>query len=381
MMNKIKDHVYDLVLYLATKGPRKKGPGRKLLIVRIDEIGDYILWHNFLADLIAGYADSNTTFHFCGNQSWKKLFDQFEKKLVDDSLWIDKNLFKTKMAYRYRFLRRIYREGYDTVINPTFSRDKRNDDAIVMAAKAANRIGMHSNQETVRPYDKGYDRQLYTRLFDHPAKPLFEFYRNRLFTGFATGKQPATQSTAIDPSQLPVPPAGLPENFFVIFPGSRSPSRIWPTANYLQVADFLFKSFGWTAVVCGTLSDSVYTGPFVAQYKQPLVDLTGKTSLPDMLAVFSKAKCLLSVDTGSVHLAAAVQCTVFGIFNGSQYGRFAPYPVELANNFHAVYPDAVENELKEDPEAIKKYEFVVPVPYAAVSPEKLTAAISTYYKC
>jgi ADP-heptose:LPS heptosyltransferase len=76
-----------------------------------------------------------------------------------------------------------------------------------------------------------------------------------------------------------------------------------------------------------------------------------------------------------VHLAAAVNCTVFGIFNGSQYKRFAPYPKELAANFHAIYPDNVEAELN-DPAIVKeKYEFVVDVPYASVPAEKVIHAI------
>jgi hypothetical protein len=98
-----------------------------------------------------------------------------------------------------------------------------------------------------------------------------------------------------------------------------------------------------------------------------------------MLSLLKDAQCLLTVDTGSVHLAAAVGCTVFGVFNGSQYGRFAPYPKEVADNVYAIYPDEVEQELK-DPELVKqKYEFVVSVPYDSVKPEKMILAIHQHY--
>jgi ADP-heptose:LPS heptosyltransferase len=105
----------------------------------------------------------------------------------------------------------------------------------------------------------------------------------------------------------------------------------------------------------------------------------GKTSLVEMLALFIPAQCLLSVDTGSVHLAVAVGCTVFGIFNGSQYKRFAPYPTKLTPHFHAVYPDEVESELNNAELVKQKYEFVVNVPYAAVKPEKVIHAIYQQY--
>ena len=73
-----------------------------------------------------------------------------------------------------------------------------------------------------------------------------------------------------------------------------------------------------------------------------LIDYTGKTSLPQFLSILSAAFCIISVDTGSVHLAAAVQCPVFALFSGLHYGRFAPYPAEIAPRFYPVYPDTIE---------------------------------------
>ena len=70
-------------------------------------------------------------------------------------------------------------------------------------------------------------------------------------------------------------------------------------------------------------------------------------------------------------MAAATGCTVFGIYNGSQYGRFAPYPASMAPNFYPVYPDNVEAELADASLVKQKYEFVVDVPYSAVTPEKI----------
>ncbi len=378
-MNRLKGIIYDCILFLATLGFRKSGSGKKLLIVRVDEIGDYMLWHKFLKDIATADAYKNYEIHFCGNQSWKTLFNTFDAEWVSKSFWIDKTRFKKEMGYRYRFLKQVYLEGYEIVINPTFSRDKRNDDSIVKAAKAKERVGMVSNLESVRSYETGYDKNLYTQLFDHTEKPVFEFYRNKLFAEFATLHPSSIIDTKIDQNRLPSFAIPLPEKYFIVFPGSRSKARIWPTESFVQVSNYLFEQYSWTAVVCGTKGDAEYTGAFIKQYKNPLLDLTGKTSLIEMLSVFTNAQCLLSVDTGSVHLAAAVGCTVFGIFNGSQYKRFAPYPKELSSNFYPVYPDDVEEELKDASVVKEKYEFVVRVPYASVKAEKVILAIHNHY--
>lgn len=368
-----------MIGWLASTGPRKKHAVKKLLVVRVDEIGDFMLWQPFLKEIKQAEIYKGYELHFCGNQSWRTLFDTLNKELVGKNFWIDKLLFKKDMNYRYAFLKNIYKERYDVVINPTFSRDKRYDDAIVAAAKAPETIGMVSNKESIKSYELGYDKNLYNHLFDHPEKPVFEFIRNRLFIEFITGNSFLTTSTKIDQHCLPLFPLDLPENYFVVFPGSRSKMRIWPAENFVRVSNYLFEHYGWTAVVCGTKADVEYTNAFCTQYKNPLLDLTGKTSLPEMLTLFSKAECLLSVDTGSVHLAAAVGCTVFGIFNGSQYKRFAPYPLVMVDNFYAVYPDDVEKELQ-DAELVKqKYEFIVRVSYASVKPEKVIHTIYQHY--
>ncbi len=378
-MNKLKGIIYDLVLYAATFGIRKKASIKKILIVRVDEIGDYMLWHKFLQEIVSAEQYKGYTFHFYGNQSWKTLFLNFDAAFIQETFWLDKLLFKKDMPYRYRILKQVYQQGYDTIINPTFSRDKRYDDSLVNASKAPHRTGMVSNLESVRSYELGYDRKLYTRLFEEKKKPLFEFQRNTLFTEFITGRPSLLTDTSIDKNKLPSFPVTLPEKYFVVFPGSRSKSRIWPAENFVRVSDYLFENYGWTAVVCGTKTDLAYTNAFCTQFQHALLDLTGKTSLLEMLSLFTHAQCLLSVDTGSVHLAAAVGCTVFGIFNGSQYQRFAPYPLTMTNNFYAVYPDTVEKELANPVLAKQKYEFVVNVPYASVNPEKVILAVHGHY--
>ena len=261
-MNRLKDIIYDCILFLAALGFRKSGSGKKLLIVRVDEIGDYMLWHKFLKDIATADAYKNYEIHFCGNQSWKALFNTFDAEWVSKSFWMDKTRFKKEMRYRYQFLKQIYREGYEIVINPTFSRDKRNDDSIVKAAKAKESVGMVSNLESVRSYETGYDKSLYTQLFDHTEKPIFEFYRNRLFTEFATSILSSIINTKIDQNRLPSFPTVLPEKYFIVFPGSRSKARIWPTESFVQVSNYLFEQYGWTAVVCGTKGDAEYTSTF-----------------------------------------------------------------------------------------------------------------------
>ncbi|MBV9988530.1 MAG: glycosyltransferase family 9 protein [Chitinophagaceae bacterium] len=376
-MKRLKGIIYDGIGWLAAMGFRNGNRKPRLLVLRVDEIGDFMLWHKFLPELLQAFPGHEH--HFCGNQSWRTLFETFHGGEIAHSFWLDKIRFKKDMRYRYRFLRQVHKAGYTTVINPAFSRDKRYDDSIVNAAKAKETWGMVANQESVQVYERGYDKGLYIRLFDYPERPMFEFFRNRLFTEFVTGKKSGVTDTRLGTIALPAIAVPLPRDFFVVFPGSRSSKRIWPSENFAQVAHYLHENYGWTAVVCGTNSDKPYTDAFTQHYRYPVIDLTGQTSLPQMLPVFAKARCLLSVDTGSVHLAAAMNCPVFGVFNGSQYKRFAPYPASLHAHVHAIYPDEIEKDLQDEKTVQERYEFVVDIPYSMVRPEKMILAIHEHF--
>ena len=378
MLNRLKGILYDLTGKIAVFGSRGK-PTKKILVVKTDEIGDYMLWRCFLQELVTAERFRNYEFHLCGNSSWKSLFETFDKEQVTQSIWLEKIRFKKDLLYRYHFLKTIFCNHYEIVINPIFSRDKRNDDAIVKATRVIHKIGMVANPESVRNYEKGYDKQLYTELFDCAEKPLFEFFRNQLFTEFVTGQKSNIQNTQVDSSRLPTLPDGVPKDYFVLFPGSRSKSRIWPANYFSEVAGFLYKQFGWTVVIAGGRDDMAYAFAFEEVYSFPMMNLTGKTGLPTLLNVLKNANCLLSVDTGSVHLAAAVGCTVFGIFNGSQYGRFAPYPESIAPNFYPVYPKEIETELSNQEIVKLKYEFVISIPYDSVKPDNVIEKIKTHF--
>lgn len=378
MLNRLKGFLYDCIGTAACFGKRSV-THPKLLIVKTDEIGDFMLWHIFLEELLSTDRFKDHQIHFCGNNGWKNLFDCFHKDAVIRTYWLQKPVFKRDIRYRYRFLRTIFRENYSCVINLQFSRDKTFDDAIVQAAKAPLNIGMVSNLENVRTYQSGYDKRLYNELFEYPEKPLFEFYRNRLFSEFITQKKSLVNNTRVHTAMLPPLPFTLQKPYFVVFPGSRSAARIWPAEFFIAAGNYLYETFSWTAVVCGGPGDAPFTASFLAGYPFPSVDLTAKTSLPELMAVLKDAECLLSVDTGSVHLAAAVGCTVFGIFNGSQYGRFAPYPKEITDNFYAVYPDEVEKEINNPLLVKEKYEYVVNIPYRNVPAEKLIQQIKHHY--
>jgi ADP-heptose:LPS heptosyltransferase len=370
MLNRIKDIIYNLVGWLARMGPATTHSG-KVLIVRVDEIGDYMLWRPLIPELCKAERFTGMQFTLCGNSSWRSLYEQLDADTFDQTVWLDKTRFKQDLFYRYRFLQQIHKKGFSWVINPTYSRDKRNDDAIVKAAAAPDNFGMVANTENWRSYDKGYDRNLYLHCWAGPDTPLFELIRNRKFTEYVTGKNIETIHWQIAEAKLPALSIALPEKFVVIFPGSRSKHRIWPAAYFAEVAQHFQQKDGLAIVVCGGNGDQIYTEAFKEAFAESVTDLTGATRLPELLTILHRAEALVTVDTGSVHLAAAVGCRVLGIYNGSQYGRFSPYPLNLTNKVISIYPTEIEEHLENPTMIQQKYLYTVAIPYQWVQPKQV----------
>ncbi len=60
----------------------------------------------------------------------------------------------------------------------------------------------------------------------------------------------------------------------------------------------------------------------------PLLNWTGRTTLSELLVVFTTAKLLLANETSAVHLAEAVNLPTVCILGGGHFARFVPYTVE-----------------------------------------------------
>lgn len=344
----LKLTLYQAVYHVLRCIPAGRGD-RHLLVVKTDEIGDYVLARHFLSLFrkAGPYKDYKIT--FVGNIAFRQLFELYDRDTADETIWLDKRKFRSDLAYRWRFLLTIRRLPVSDAVSLVYSRLWRKDDVIIALSGAKEKIGMRHNTRMVA----GLERRLtpdpiYTRLEDTGEETLFDALRNARFVEKVLGLPPQPVSTAID-VRMAIDEPSLPANYFVVFPGSGLPEKKWPADAFAAVARHIAGRYGLQPVVCGSSADRADCDAFIREYGAPVADLAGKTSLPQLLSILKNAACLISVDTGSVHLAAAVGCPVFGLFNGLHYGRFAPYPAAIAPQFYPIYPISFERLREKDP--------------------------------
>ncbi|MFA6987258.1 MAG: glycosyltransferase family 9 protein [Arenimonas sp.] len=134
---------------------------------------------------------------------------------------------------------------------------------------------------------------------------------------------------------LPVPPAArawaaenLPgdQRTLLISPCSSHALRNWHPDRYAAVADHAAAQ-GWRIAICGGRSAlERRTGDaIVAAMKHPALDLIGKDTLKQLLALLERATLVLSPDSGPAHMANAMGTKVIGLFACTDRERCGPY--------------------------------------------------------
>jgi ADP-heptose:LPS heptosyltransferase len=75
----------------------------------------------------------------------------------------------------------------------------------------------------------------------------------------------------------------------------------------------------------------------------PLDNLCGQTSLPELAALLSQARLLISNDTVAAHLATQLGTPCVVVLMGENYGEFFPYPADLHSAAcKCLFPPAME---------------------------------------
>lgn len=86
--------------------PSKDIEPKSLLLIRLDAIGDYVLFRNFIEVLKKSEKYKEYKITLLGNVVWKDLSEELDREFVDEFIWLDKNRFKKDPVYRYKNLKR-----------------------------------------------------------------------------------------------------------------------------------------------------------------------------------------------------------------------------------------------------------------------------------
>jgi len=117
--------------------------------------------------------------------------------------------------------------------------------------------------------------------------------------------------------------------------GSSLERRRWSPESFANLADGLVENLGAKIVLLGVDSEKKLAEEIIlsAKYENEIIDLTGKTNIDQLTALVARCSYLVTNDTGTMHVAAAVGTTIIGLF----FAHAHPYETAPYSPGHLIF--------------------------------------------
>lgn len=291
--------------------------GERVLIVLMGAIGDVTRALPLLGRLRRGLPEAHV--------AWA--IEPLAAPLLEDHPWLDERLlfYRPGGARAFvAFLREVRARGFTLAID--LQRSLKSG-VVTVASGARERLGF------ARINSREGNWLFCTRHLpaqNHHSSKLRQF----LAFGDMLGLPPAPVDFGfrLRPEEeerveaLLGPAAGEPLAAF--FVGSSCPSRLWFPETTAEVLRALKARYGLRGVLLGGRGDMGFAAA-VARAAQPAaLDLTGRTTLRELIGVVARARLAVGPDSGPMHIAAAVGTPVISLWGATSPGRSAPYGSE-----------------------------------------------------
>ncbi len=318
-------------------GTARPAPGmRRVLVIRLDAIGDFVLWSG-AARALREWLGPDTHVTLAANAAWADLARDAD---VADEVWpVRRGALETDGRYRASMRARVSGGRFSIAINPRFTREMLFGDSMIRWSRAKERIGMQGESVLLPPRERQWADGWYTTLYPTAHKFMHEAERHVDFLQAMGVPVTNPPRPYLRVPRLPFDSDGLLANkYFVVFVGASLPEHRWPAARFGEVARAIQQRTQWQPVLLGDVADQALTASVAAMLPNAL-NLAGVTSVPVFASVIQHAKLVLTNDTSAVHLAAATGVHAVCIAGGWHWDRFVPYPAslgEVAERVHAV---------------------------------------------
>ncbi len=288
----------------------------KILVIRLDEIGDMVMMSSFLRELRRNYPTAHITL----------VVNLGVYNLVELCPYVDETLSFPRRGGRYSFYRNLWsavlfsyrylkKEHYEFALVPRFDADAGyGAGMLAFLSGAKKRVGY---SECVLPHkmisDKGYDG-FYTRLlFSKTAVVSHEVERNldvlRCIDGYIADDSLEVWFDDADRDKCRGMLSSLRdvEVKIVLSISSGSPKREWLAEKFIELIKELapFKNIAW--VIVGAGERAVTNAREIEKVCPFVINLVNQTTLREIAAIIDACDIYLGGDTGLMHIAAALK--------------------------------------------------------------------------
>jgi ADP-heptose:LPS heptosyltransferase len=310
-------------------------PKAGTLIVKCDDIGDFILWQHTIEHF---KKKASHPISFVGNKVLKEYYET-DFPFADKVIWIDKSKWKD-VAYRTLIYHEVASLNAETAISTCFTRNLFLDDMLVLSSQAFQKIAWSMKHHIYHATWLQQDIFL-TQVMASNNLYLLEYFRNLELVE-------KIYDCSI-PKEIKVVKKVAKKNHLVIVPVASVPSKSWNVKNSISTIQQVSIHFEKIILVGGP--DSVSTCAEIEKTLQnsKVINRSNKTSLSELFDLIAESKLVISPDTAAMHMAILSNTPLIAITNGTMWQRFTNYEPFIFSFYKLITPPHVliqKNKLK-----------------------------------
>ena len=291
---------------------------RHILVIRLDLIGDLVLSMTTVRALKHSYPDTAIDLLALPASAKVVMGDPDLNEIItyDPNIWRrPKALIQIKnWRNTYNLLSHLRARDYDIAVS-VFGRWA-GILAVLSGAKRRVGFGHESYPGLMTDNVRGY----HWRSGDHEHEVDYCLKLARA-AGAITSTADRTPHLYVDPvahqqlEQLLEREGIVPEKPFIAchISSNNGQSKRWPIPYWAILIDKLIRGLNAQVVLTGASDDKLLIENVTHQMQEQAVNLAGKTSLPQLVALLKRANLVISGDSGPMHIAAAVGTPVIAI--------------------------------------------------------------------
>ncbi len=317
---KIFSNCRRIIRKLSNRAKKRTPVFNKVTVIKYDGLGDFILFLDIAKD-------------------FKKIFHGMKIVLTcspeasiiaNTTNYFDEIITFTKEEFQYNRLSKTAKKASaldcEILLHPTVSRD-------YYSEILASFVNAHTKYSVYHEYSFPIEEHLwfekqYNCIFD-VGKYKMALQQNASFVkqlGYSDFNSKVPQIELNQKFHI-----CLPKEYFILFVGGSKFDKIWPQERFCEMAKWLIEQTKFECVVCG-LSIDKYQEEYFSKQGLDFVSYLGKTTIPELMHIVSKAKFVFGNDTSTIHMAAALSVPSICIRSAVSKTRFYPYDIDITGD-------------------------------------------------
>ncbi|MBI3583746.1 MAG: glycosyltransferase family 9 protein [Nitrospinae bacterium] len=303
--------------------PSRKTHTDKILILKNDSVGDFLLFSGILNFHIKHFGDG--VYCLVNNN-----LEDMAKLYTNNVIVIDKNRYFASISYRHRLLKQLNDIGFGMAINSILNSSESRD--ILQILKIPKTYLYEGSLSKLKDYNfwrkradiipsfKIFDdKGMYINILNHEMHYMEKILNLKVSDDDIKPHIPLKDVV----SETLINKFSLHKGKYIVFSlSSGDPKRNYPIKEFIEVIKHFHNKLNTKAVLIGL--DQYDLEDRLNNLSAFVVDLRRKTSLIEDFAIIKHARFFIGNETGITHASWIMGVLTVMIYGGGQFGRFHP---------------------------------------------------------